>query len=69
MKELQTPDPKAHSENIRSGLQEMIDHLRRDIEKVDDPKAKALFETSVEVINGLMTAFRHYEEGNEEAWK
>lgn len=69
MKDLQTSDPREHSENIRSGLQEMVDHLRKDVGKVDDPKAKALFETSAEVINGLMTAFLHYEEKNEEAWK
>lgn len=69
MKDLQTSDPKAHSENIRSGLQEIVDHLRKDIEKVDDAKAKALFETSAEVINGIITAFSHYEEGKEEAWR
>ncbi|SDH04369.1 hypothetical protein [Psychroflexus sediminis] len=69
MKDLQTSDAKAHSENIRSGLQELIVHLKKDISKVDDPKAKALFETSAEVLTGLKTAFLHYEEGNEEAWK
>lgn len=69
MKDLQTSDPKEHSKNIRSELQEVIDHLRRDIGKVDDPKAKALFETSAEVLKGLMTAYSHYEEGREEAWK
>lgn len=69
MKDLQTSNPKEHSRNIRSGLQEMVDHLRKDISKVEDPKAKALFETSAEVIKGLITAFSHYEEGEEEAWK
>ncbi|MFD0931820.1 hypothetical protein ACFQ0R_04320 [Psychroflexus salinarum] len=69
MKDLQTTDAKAHSENIRSGLKELIDHLKKDISIVDDPKAKALFETSAEVLAGLSTAFSHYEEGKEEAWK
>lgn len=69
MKDLQTSDPKAHAGNIRSGLQEMVDHLRKDISRVDDPQAKALFETSAEVINGLIIAFKHYQEGKEEAWK
>lgn len=69
MKELQTSNAKEHSANIRSGLQELVDHLRKDIKKVDDPKAKALFETSAEVLIGLMTAFSHFEEGEEEAWK
>lgn len=69
MKDLQTSDPKVHSENIRSGMQEIVDHLRSDIDKVDDDQAKALFETSAEVIKGLITAFKHYEEGKEAAWK
>lgn len=69
MKELNTQDAKAHSKNIRTGLQEMVDHLRRDIGIVDDPKAKALFETSAEVLIGLQKAFSDYEEGQEEAWK
>lgn len=69
MKDLQTSNPKEQSRNIRSGLQEMVDHLRKDISKVEDPKAKALFETSAEVIKGLITAFSHYEKGEEEAWK
>ena len=69
MKELETSDAKEHSVNIRSELQVLIEHLRRDIGKVDDPRAKALFETSAEVLQGLATAFSHYEEGKEEAWK
>lgn len=69
MKDLQTSDPKEHSQNIRSELQEIVDHLRKDISKVEDPKAKALFETSAEVLSGLLTAYKHYEEGKEEAWK
>lgn len=69
MKELETSNPKDHSKNIRSGMQDLVDHLRRDIGKVDDPKAKALFETSAEVILGLITAFKDYEKGEEEAWK
>ena len=69
MKELETSNAKEHSANIRSELQELIDHLRRDTSKVDDPRAKALFETSAEVLQGLATAFSHYEEGKEEAWK
>lgn len=69
MKNLQTSDPKEHTENIKSGLNEMIEHLRRDVKKVDDPKAKALFETSAEVLKGLITAYTHYENKSEHAWK
>ena len=69
MKDLQTSDPREHTQNIKSGLQEMVNHLRKDIDKVDEPQAQALFETSAEVINGLINAFSHYEKRNEEAWK
>ncbi|RNL84138.1 hypothetical protein ED312_14380 [Sinomicrobium pectinilyticum] len=69
MKNLETTDPKEHSRNIRGELQELRDHIRRDIGKVEEQRAKALFETSAEVIQGLATAFSHYEEGKEEAWK
>ena len=30
---------------------------------MDDPKAKALFETSTEVLTGLKTAYEHYSKG------
>lgn len=69
MKDLQTSDPREHAQNIRSELQEIKDHLRKDIGKVDEPQAKALFETSAEVLEGLIKAFSHYEKKSEEAWK
>jgi hypothetical protein len=46
-----------------------IKHLRADITKIDEPKAQALFETAAEVISGVDTAFKHYEDKSEEAWK
>ena len=46
----------------------LIDHLRGDIKKIEEPKAQALFETA-EVISGLDNAFKHYEEKSENAWK
>lgn len=69
MKTIESTDPKEHAANIREGFQEMIQHLREDAEKVDDPKAQALFETAAEVIGGLDTAFKHYTGKTEEAWK
>jgi len=62
-------NPRAHSANLRKKFGILIDHLRGDIEKIDDPKAQALFETAAEVISGLDTAFEHYEEKSESAWK
>jgi hypothetical protein len=50
-------------------LQETIDHLRADIEKVDEPQLKAMFETAAEVLSGLKKAFSDYEKKNESAWR
>lgn len=33
-----------------------------DIGRVEEPQFKAMFETAVEVLGGLVAAFRHYEE-------
>lgn len=46
-------------------LDDLIHHLRDDIRQFDEPKAQALFETSAEVLQGLHTAFSHYEAGQE----
>jgi hypothetical protein len=54
---------------MRNRLQEMIAHLRADIEKVDEPQLKAMFETSAEVLGGLSKAFSDYERKNESAWR
>jgi len=47
----------------------LIDHLREDVEKITDPAAKALFETSAEVISGLEKAFSDFESKSEPAWR
>ena len=62
-------DPQAHTANVRKDFGELIEHLRGDIKKSDEPQARALFETAAEVISGLDTAFKHYEEKSENAWK
>lgn len=69
MKDIQTSDAKEHTQNIKSGLEEIRDHIRKDIERVEEPQAQALFETSAEVIDGLVKAYSHFEKRNEEAWK
>ena len=37
--------------------------------KTDDPKARALFEVTAEVLDGLTKAFRDYEDKSEPAWR
>ena len=62
-------DARFHARQIQTQLEALIQHMRQDIEKVDDPKAQALFETSAEVLTGLKTAYIHYEQQAEEAWR
>lgn len=49
-------DPRHHTQKMQTRFQEMIDHLRADINKVDEPQLKAMFETSAEVLGGLTKA-------------
>lgn len=69
METIASNDPRAHTANVRKEFRQLIDHLRSDIDKISEPKAQALFETTAEVISGLDTAFKHYEEKSENAWK
>jgi hypothetical protein len=55
-------------EQIASDLDKLVVTLRQDIGKVEEPKARALFETTAEVLLGLKKAYQDYSDGNEEAW-
>lgn len=61
--------PRHHTQQMQTRLQEMMDHLREDINKVDEPQLKAMFETAAEVLGGLKKAFSDYEQKNESAWR
>ncbi len=50
-------------------LTDVIEHARKDVNDVSDPKAQALFETTAEVLSGIKKAFEDFEQGNERAWK
>lgn len=62
-------DPRHHTIKIKNMLSEVINHVREDVTKVSEPKAEALFETTAEVLNGLITAYTHYETKAEEAFR
>jgi cation diffusion facilitator CzcD-associated flavoprotein CzcO len=47
----------------------VIEHVRADVHKAGEPKAQALLETTAEVLQGLVTAYRHYEQASEPAWQ
>ena len=62
-------DPEKHAANIKRMLTEVAQHAREDAEKVDEPKAQALFETTAEVLLGLATAYEHYADKTEKAMR
>jgi len=62
-------DPRHHTLKIRSMLNDVIEHTREDVGKVNDPKAQALFETTAEVLLGLVNAYEHFEQRSEQAWR
>ncbi|MBI5262933.1 MAG: hypothetical protein HY852_14060 [Bradyrhizobium sp.] len=49
-------DPRHHTQKTKQRLQETVTHLREDIRKVDEPQLAAMFETSAEVLSGLIKA-------------
>ena len=61
--------PVQHTRKIKAQMRQLIDHLREDVGKVTEPKAQALFETSAEVLTGLVKTFDDYEKKSEEAWR
>ena len=62
-------DPRHHSLKLKQMLNDTATHAREDVRKVSDPKAQALFETTAEVLKGLVKAFDDFEAKNETAWR
>ena len=58
-----------YTQKTKVRMHRLIDHLRKDVGKVTGTKAQALFETSAEVLTGLVKAFDDYEKKVEKAWR
>ena len=69
MKPSSKNNPVHHTLKIKARMRQLIEHLRGDAGKVTEPKAQALFETSAEVLTGLVKAFDDYEKKSEAAWR
>lgn len=54
-------DPRHHTLKLKTMLNDVAEHARDDIKQVSDPRAQALFETTAEVLEGLINAYEHYE--------
>jgi hypothetical protein len=68
MSDTQSHDARDHTRVMEKRFKETVSDLRSDIKLIDDPRAKALFETAAEVIGGLEKAFHDYDKRDELAW-
>ena len=59
-----SPSPAVHSARIRHQLGELIDHLKADRDRVDDPVFAALLEVSAEMLHGVRNVFAEYDEAS-----
>lgn len=62
-------DPRRHTIKLRSMLEEIVQHAREDVSKINEPKAQAIFETTAEACSGLIKALEDYETQSEEAMR
>ena len=62
-------DPTNRTRKYRRHFKAMMGDLRNDVEKIVEPQARALLETSAEVLGGLAKALKDYETKREKAWK
>jgi len=63
------PDPIAHARHLTMRLQDIRERFREDLDKVEDPRAQVLFETTAEVLGGLIKALNEFQSKNERAWR
>jgi hypothetical protein len=61
--------PQEHAQHIAQVLGQAQQECRSNVERVNDPQARALFVTVAEVIGGAMKALQDYQQGNEKAWQ
>lgn len=61
-------NPLEHAKNIEEILSSLKLLCRSELHVFEDPKAKALLETSAEVLGGLEKAFHDFQ-GKGEGWK
>ncbi|HKT33733.1 MAG TPA: hypothetical protein VJR03_02795 [Nitrospira sp.] len=54
-------NPLYHVVKVRGMLNAVMKHCREDVEKVAEPKAQALFETTAQLLAGLINDYSRYE--------
>ena len=61
-------DPHLLAHEIRGMLASVAHRARSEAPNASDPRAQALFETTAEVLRGLITAYEHFETQSEAVW-
>lgn len=61
-------DPSQHTSRLRETLADAVRQARRNANKTSDPQLRALFETTAEVLDGLIRPCDHAEQELEPAW-
>lgn len=69
MKTKSSPSPAPATRKMKAQFRDLVTQLRKEIGTITEPKVQALFETSAEVLNGLIKAFDDCEKKNEAAWR
>lgn len=64
-----TTDPRPQTQRIHKMLVDTAQQARNDIAEIDEPRARALFETSAEVLTGLAKAYEDYNAASEPVWR
>jgi hypothetical protein len=63
------PDDAPHlTEKMRHAFAGLQQQLRADVDRVDEPQLKALFEEAAEVLGALAKTFEDYQRKAEPAW-
>ncbi|MBL9169435.1 MAG: hypothetical protein JNN07_16970 [Verrucomicrobiales bacterium] len=69
MNSIDSETAKNQSFMARRMMETLVVFLHESTREASDPKAQALFETSAEVLQGVIKAFQHFENKSEEAWR
>ncbi|HVU16608.1 MAG TPA: hypothetical protein VHD32_06770 [Candidatus Didemnitutus sp.] len=62
-------DAHVYGDRLHQEIDQLIADFREATEVVEDPRFKALCETSAEVLIGLRTTIDHYARRDEPAWR
>lgn len=69
VEKIQSKDPAVHAKYMAKHIHDLKEHCRKDLKQMDDPRARALFETMAEVLGGIERALKDFQSSDEPAWR